>query len=110
MNDAYTILRRLKKGYPPDRIIVKSSSMSFTASYIAIDIDNAIQDGKIPSHALIQIMLYQYDVQSENSFLDRLSPKEGQEEVFRNTAKCISEMWNEGGEPINLDNIDIEGI
>lgn len=109
INEAYTILRRLKKDRLSGRIIVKPSSMNFTASYIAVDIDNAIQDGEIPPHALIQIMLYQYGVRSENSFLDCLSPKGSQEEVFRSTAKCISEMWNKGGEPISLDNINIEG-
>ena len=104
INEVYTILRRLKKGRPSGRIVVKSSSLNFTASYVAIDIENAIYGGKIPPHALIQIMLYQYGVQAADSLLDCLSPRKDQEEVFRNTAKCISDMWREG-KPINLDNI-----
>ena len=105
INEVYTILRRLKKGRPSGRIVVKSSSMNFTASYIAIDIDNAIYGGKISPHALIQIMLYQYGVKSEDSFLDYHSPGGGQEEVFRVTARCIRDMWDKGGKVINLDNI-----
>lgn len=89
------LLNIKKKCLNPDLVEIRESSFNFTASYIGIDIENAFGSEKCPAHAVIQVMLYQYNVRSGKSPILYLSANDNWG-LFQQAAQSIKKMWDEG--------------
>ncbi|MCH5353759.1 MAG: hypothetical protein J1E06_09875 [Acutalibacter sp.] len=91
-NEVLDILRGLKQKYPK-LVEIRESSLFFSASYIGIDIEENLITNERPSSSIIQVMLYQYEVQAKNSPITYFTPKTNRD-LFESTAESILKMWN----------------
>lgn len=89
-------LLKLKQDFP-NLVKIQEFNLFYTASYIAIDIEEDIITHKWPAHSMIQVMLYQYGIVAEECPITYFSPKVNQK-LFENTAQCILNMWDAGHE------------
>ena len=89
---ALETLMGLKRNYP-ELVEIREFPLIFPASYIGIDIEENIITNEWPSHSMIQVMLYQYNVKTKDSPITYLSPKTNRK-LFQRTAQCILEMWD----------------
>ena len=84
-------LWQLEQGFPK-LVEIREFHSFFSASYIAIDIEEDVATNRWPPHSIIQMMLYQYGVTAEGSPITYFSPKSNYP-LFHSTAKCILDMW-----------------
>lgn len=91
-NKALEILRGFKRNYPK-LVEIREFPLIFSASYIGVDIEENLITNEWPSHSMIQVLLYQYNVKTKDSPITYFSPKANRE-LFRRTAQCILDMWD----------------
>lgn len=90
-NDINISLNYLEKLRHYDNFEIKTWSYPLSASYIAIDCGIAGQ--KPQKNALIQIMVYQYNVPTPEAPITYLSYKKNKD-VFERTIGSLKEMWS----------------
>ncbi len=88
-------LRTKNSGEYADKIEIREFPSFLTASYIGVDIEKSDFSSKWHPHAVIQVMLYQYNVEARNSPITYFSYKNNKS-LFESTADSILEMWNDG--------------
>lgn len=93
-NSALEKLKRLQTEFPT-QVEIREFPFFLSASYIGIDIEEDVATNSWLSHAIIQVMLYQYAVPSKMCPITYFSFKDNRE-LFKSTANCISEMWSKG--------------
>lgn len=76
----------------PKLIEVREFHSMLTASYIGIDIDDDDSEQRL-SHSLIQIMIYQYGVESAKTPIT-WATREDHSEIFKSTEQSILHMWD----------------
>lgn len=91
-NAAMEKLRLLKKK-DSTLVEIRESSLFFSASYIGIDIEKKQTTDEWPSSSIIQVMLYQYEVQANNCPITYFTP-ETNRNLFESTAESIIAMWD----------------
>ena len=85
-------LRKLKQGHK-GLVEIREFDSILTVSYIGVDIEG---DGdKWRRSAMIQLMPYQYKVQTRNNPIIRVTPKENLVH-FETAKKCIIDIWKKG--------------
>lgn len=89
--------KKIKEDFP-NQVEIREFHSFLSASYIGIDIDDGVPNTIVMPDAIIQVMLYQYDVTAQSCPITYLSFKEN-EALFRSTSHSIYEMWGQG-EPI----------
>lgn len=97
-NSTLAKLKKIQTEFP-DLVEIREFPLFLSASYIGIDIDDNCTNSW-PSHATIQVMLYQYAVEAHMCPITYFSYKDNQE-LFKSTASSILDMWSNGNE-LNL--------
>lgn len=93
-NKQKDILESLASTYG-SRFQVRTFPFPMTASYIGVDLPLKPEESFLPPSAVIQVMQYQYMVNTEDSPITFLFPKKD-EEHFYSTVASMREMWKAG--------------
>lgn len=85
-------LRKLRQGH--EKLVeIREFDSILTVSYIGVDIES--DSGKWRRSAMIQLMPYQYRVQTKNNPIIRITPKENIVH-FETVKTCITDIWKKG--------------
>ena len=84
-------LAKLQSSAPYGNMKIQMTDIPLTASYIAVDIARDMP--KYQYNAIIQMMVYQFNVIAEHLPISYLSLKNAKEQ-FESTAKSINEIWD----------------